>query len=469
MTTVYVYLWFDIEDYVTRETDDLPLIALKILEKYKVPATCKMVAEKVRELEENGRNDVISAIGRFDVGFHTNTHSQHPTLYEYVANLDLLSGAEEFVAREKVGVEKIEQTFSRHPSCFGHGGPTWAPHVYPALAKLKIPIYLDETSILNVNNQPYWYCGVLNLNGANKNCIRFDYTFEREDGLRVLKRKFKSIHDRLERNGGGAVSVLYHLHTFINKKYWDKINFANGKNTPKTEYKRPPAQPLEITQRAWQNFEEFVRYMRSFESVRFITATNAIKIYRQSCLRLDSTQLRQVATHFRNSSDYMRLQDTFMSPAEAFYTITKAIVNCNETTIGPVEVKEPLGPMAPFRSVGKRSLRTIDFIAAARITLEWINCKNYLPTSIKVGDYAELNPQDFLATACRMLLLARSEKSLPKEIIKSTGKLPNQKYIHPAKFRKACRWIVLPTGFKAPKILEQINLQAWTLKPAMHD
>jgi len=466
MPPIYVYLWFDIEDYITKESDDLPFIALNILGKYGIPATCKLVAEKIRVLEERGRTDVLSTINRFDVGFHMDTHSQHPTLYEYLANLDVLSGADEFIAHEKVGVEKIKQTFSRNPSCFGHGGPTWAPHVYPALAKLEIPMYLDETSILNVKNQPYWYCGVLNLNGANENCIRFDNTFGKEDGLLVLKRRFKKIHDRLQ-SKGGAISVLYHLHTFINAKYWDKLNFANGKNIPRSKYKRPPAQPEEITQRAWKNFEEFVRYMHSFKNVKFITATDSLKIYRQSPLKLNRTRLLQVARHFRNSSNYMKLGKAYMSPAEAFYAVTRAIANHDEFIPEGLEMKEPLGPMAPFQSIGKKRLKVVDFVAAARTTLEWINRENCLPTTITVAHYATLNPHDFLSTACRLLLNVHTRKSLPEEINRSIAKPPNQKYISPSKFRKACRWIVLPHGFKAPKILEQIRLQAWTLKPAI--
>jgi hypothetical protein len=66
-----------------------------------------------------------------------------------------------------------------------------------------------------------------------------------------------------------------------------------------------------------------------------------------------------------------------------------------------------------------------------------------------------------------MLLIVSTGKPLPEEIIRLTGKPPNQKYISPSKFRKACRWIVLPRDFKAPKIVEQIKLQAWTLKSAI--
>ena len=141
--TVYVYLWFDIEDYVTRESDGLVLKALEILRKYRIPVTCKVVAEKARALLANGRRDVIDAISGCDVGYHTNTHSRHPTVYEYIAKKNVLEGAEDFYAREGAGLELVKRTFKTAPSCFGHPGKSWAPHYYPALKRMGIPLYLD--------------------------------------------------------------------------------------------------------------------------------------------------------------------------------------------------------------------------------------------------------------------------------------------------------------------------------------
>jgi hypothetical protein len=468
MGSVYVYIWFDIEDYVTKESDDLPLIAFDILAKYHVPVTCKIVAEKIRRLEENRRSDVISAISSYDVGYHLDTHSQHPTLYEYLKDLDVLSGSDEFLIRERKGLEKLEQTFSRVPSCFGHGGPTWAPHPYPALQKMNIHVYLDETPILNLNNQPYWYCGILSLNGANQNYICFDYTFEKKNELKILKQKFKKIHDRLKRDGGGAVSILFHLHTAINRKFWDEVNFAEGKNTPKEEYKRPPAQTIEMTRRAWADFDELIRYVSSFDDVKFITATDAARIYHREKQSLTPQELRKVVQHFSASSNYLQIDNGFLSPSEGFYAVISSLSDpVPSSLIKQVTFREPLGPMAPFRSVGRRRLVTEDFIKAVRRTRKLLDRETCLPTSIDIGDYARLNPHDFLATASRLLQLVMSGKRLPKLINRSTGKPPNLQYINSAEFKKACKWKVLPHNFRSPKILEQIQLQAWTLRPAI--
>src|ERR1700722_5652482 len=111
--SVDVYIWFDIEDYVTEESDDLPITALSILEKYKAKATCKMVAEKVRALLERKRTDVISAIARHNEGYHLDKPSRHPVVYEYLADLDVIEGAREFERREQRGLDLVEKVFSR--------------------------------------------------------------------------------------------------------------------------------------------------------------------------------------------------------------------------------------------------------------------------------------------------------------------------------------------------------------------
>jgi hypothetical protein len=468
MRNVYVYLWFDIEDYITKESHELPLTAFRILKKYHVPVTCKVVAEKVRALQENGRDDVIKAISEYDVGYHLDTHSKHPTLYEYLADLNVRSGTKEFLARENDGYMFVEQVFGRKPSCFGHPGPTWAPQVYPALSQLGIPVYLDESAILNLDNEPYWYCGLLNLNGANRNFIVFDYTFEDPNGIRVLRRKFKRICENLRNREGGAVSILFHLHTSINRKFWDEVNFGYGENKEKEEYERPPSQTHETTERAWSNFEELISYISQFEHVKFITASEALKIYETTVPRVEKSQMLSVAKHFRSSTDFLENQSQILSSSECFYVIVKALKE--SASIGKipeqVETVEPLGPLAPFRSQGRQKLRTTDLMDAASSTLEVLSQEGYIPTSIKIGDYAVLSPEDFLATASTLLFKILTKKNVPAELYVSKAKPPNARYISAANFRKACKWKVLPRNFQAPKILEQIKLQAWTLKPA---
>lgn len=464
---IYAYVWFDIEDYVTVESDSLPLKAFAILERHGVPVTCKLVAEKARALAEHGRKDVIAAIAERDVGYHLDTHSRHPTVYEYLGDADILEGAEQFYSRERDGLAWVERAFSVEASCFGHPGPAWAPHVYPALRRMGIPVYLDETAILNLGGGPYWYCGVLNLNGANENFILFDYSFEDPGGLARLKDRFSEVHDRLERNGG-AISILFHLHTAINTRFWDEVNFGGGNNRDKKDYVRPGAQPAEVTERAWRDFDEFMGHVASPGDVHFITARDAPALYRRDEVNVSRQQLADLLERVTPDLMHVTYGEEFLSPAEVFYLVTANLSTFAESGRLPELLRpaEPYGPLAELASTGSGTVRSSEILDRCREVFRQLNEKNTIPSSVRFLR-GELSPCDFLLTASAVLKRVLTGGELPAEVGAVHGRLAETKYVDDEAFRKACQWKVLPEGFTAPKILQQIKLQTWTLRPAV--
>ena len=468
--TVYVYLWFDIEDYVTKESDGLVLKALEILRKYRIPVTCKVVAEKARTLLANGRTDVIDAVSRCDVGYHTNTHSRHPTVYEYIAKKNVLEGAEDFYAREYAGLQLVKRTFKTELSCFGHPGKSWAPHYYPALKKMGIPVYLDETPILDTNGAPYWHCGILNLNATTANFILFDRTFEEANGIFKVKAQFKRMHDHLKATGG-VVSILFHLHTAINKKFWDEVNFGRGKNRSPREYIRPPAQPSHVTDRAWRDFEEFARYISSFEDVRFITARDAVEMYRRpSPVEVDLEALKVLAKGSRRRIDVVQVGGYTFSPAQVFSAVAVALREYKETGRVPsrLMVREPLGPLEPWTSefrADKRIPKQL-FLEACAWVADSVEAEGYMPSHVDIARGARLAPADFLSTASSVLANFLLTGLMPDDVRLAKGTFLGTRYVSEEGFRFACKWSVLPPRFRAPLVLDQIKLQTWTLVPA---
>jgi hypothetical protein len=473
---IYAYIWFDVEDYVTPETNDVPLQAIKILKKYNIPVTTKMVAEKVRFMKKQNRGDVISAIKNFcDVGFHTDTHSRHPIVFEYISDLDVVKGAKEIERRERPGLKEVKNTFGYVPSCFGHAGTQWAPHYYPYLRKNGINVYLDSTDLVNIDDSPYWYCGVLSLNNTDKNFIRFDRSFEDPEGSEKLKKRFQDIHDRLQKSGGGAISILWHPHTGINKVYWDALNFSNGQNTPEGNYIQPEQYPLETKERALQDFESLIKFGSSFKDVRFISATDSLKIYRRDLdIVLDVSGIRKIASALSRSDEisYMKLGDEYISPSQEFCALVNFAASYSKSRRIPkrIATSEPLGPMSPFSSkVKSTDLLIGDLLLAAEKVSRFIALKGFMPSSIKVGSSTVLEPSDFLSTLARLILMLLSKKRSPSDLValRRARMISSEKYVNDSAFNTACKWAILPRDFNAPKILEQAKLQIWTLVPAI--
>ena len=93
---VYVVLWFDTEDYIEPAADDAALRIANDLSALGVRATFKVVGEKARVLEGRGRRDVIAALAKHAIGYHSDWHSVHPTPAEYLVRMGFLEGALEF-------------------------------------------------------------------------------------------------------------------------------------------------------------------------------------------------------------------------------------------------------------------------------------------------------------------------------------------------------------------------------------
>src|SRR5580704_6476344 len=136
---VYVVLWFDTEDYIEPAADDAALRVATDLDKLGVRATFKVVGEKARVLEARGRFDVIRALGRHDIGYHSNFHSIQPTPALYLRDMGWLDGAAEFERRERPGLADLQRIFGITPSCYGQPGSSWAPQTFRALLRFGIP------------------------------------------------------------------------------------------------------------------------------------------------------------------------------------------------------------------------------------------------------------------------------------------------------------------------------------------
>src|SRR6266536_5768571 len=100
---IYVTLWFDTEDYILPQSDDAAKRLAETLTRLGVRATFKVVGEKARTLERRGRHDVIAALKKHDLGFHSDFHSVHPTPSEYLADCGFIDGVAEFARREGDG------------------------------------------------------------------------------------------------------------------------------------------------------------------------------------------------------------------------------------------------------------------------------------------------------------------------------------------------------------------------------
>ena len=434
---VYYLLWFDTEDYVDPASDDAALRLATTLEKMGVRATFKVVGEKARVLEKRNRRDVIGALARHDIGYHTNTHSIPPAPAAYQRILHPLEAVEEFTRREETGLRDVQRIFGVLPSCYGQPGDSWGPAANVALRRWGVPVYMDDGGQVGLNGQPFWLGGMLYVFNLKGYTLRPD--INKPETLAATNAKFDEMVGALRAKGGGVIQTYFHPTEFSATEFWDAVNFLHGRYTAPGEYKMPSRRSPESAEHAYRTIFDFVRHVQANPNVRIVTARQLPLLFQDPVQALSVADARR---QFRNSID---IQGGY-SAADQLLAL-----------LG-MEARYVDGPVARgVTTVAGASVSRVLFDRAKADAIGYIEAHQRLPHSIWAGS-ERLSLPDFAAT------LAGDDGSGQAVQVRK-GQTAFERYVA-ADSDKNYGWVIHQEGFTAPELLEQARLQAWTLKPA---
>jgi len=440
---VYVVLWFDTEDYIEPASDDAALRIATDLTAEGVHATFKVVGEKARVLESRGRRDVIEALSKHAIGYHSNWHSVHPTPSEYLAPLGFLEGVEEFDRRESAGVADVKRVFGTQPVCYGQPGSSWGPQSNPALRKLGISVYLDEGDQVGLDEQPFWYGGLLHVFHMGRNQFRAELDKGSED--KASYAVFDAAVESLAAKGGGVISIYYHPTEFVTTEFWDAGNFSHGANPGREAWVKPHRRTAAESERCYGVLRHFVQHMKSQADVRFVTAKDLSGIYRNGTPQ--AVDSKAIARQLREKIVFADMQGQTLSPADMLVALlgldpqfvdgpsADGATTCSKSSI-------------PIEAFNRTKLDTADFVLRT----------HRLPNVVFVGAET-LSLADFAATLAGSVL----DPGKPVAVIR--GQIGFESYFA-SDPQKPFNWVIHPQGFSGAHLLELGRLQGWTLKPA---
>lgn len=465
---IYVTLWFDTEDYILPQSDDAAKRVAEMLTRLGIKATFKVVGEKARVLEQRGRKDVIAALKKHEIGYHSNYHSIHPTPAEYLQNAEWDEGVAEFYRREISGVKDLQRIFGQTPSCYGQPGSSWGPQSYPALKQMGINVYLDESDHVGIDEQPFYYGGMLNIFKMRSNVCRMELFGE--NNLANGKAKFLAAYEKLKATGGGTISIYYHPCEWVHREFWDGVNFSRGANPPRSEWKLPKARTKEETDKAFQDFEKYVKFIKAQAGVQYVTAGGLEKLYEDSALRRQYGQpeIIQLARAIQKEITFHQVDDFILSASDAFQLLTEVALTKSSN---PVELKPLLGPAQAFISpIGVSRPATVKreaFYETVREVSAYCKTNKRMPSSVWIGSIA-ISPADYLATIAYEVERGYLSVAVLDGgyVTLRSGNFTADKYVADDD-PKIFNWVIHPEGFHAPKLMELAKLQAWTLKPAV--
>src|SRR5262245_26795828 len=466
---VYVTLWFDTEDYILPQSDDSAKRLAETLTRLGIQATFKIVGEKARTLERRGRKDVIAALKKHEIGYHSNTHSQQPTIAVYLQNTGWEDGAAEFYRREVQGVRDIERIFGVTPSCYGQPGAAWASQTFPALKRMGIGMYLDESDHVGIDDQPFYYGGMLNVFKMRSNLARME--LKGGDSLTDGKAKFQAAYNKLRTQGGGTISIYYHPCEWVHSEFWDAVNFRRGANPPRNEWKMPGTRPATETEAAFNDIVEYVTFIKRQPGVRFVTATELMKLYTDGALIHNFTldEILTIAQWVQKEITFMKMSGFTLSPADSFSLLTEAYISLLNEENKPTKLNPVYGPTHQFEpAAGSGKLTTKkreEFNDSVLQVSQFCRTHGRMPDEIWIGA-SSISPQDYLATLGAVIEGWKNANDFLSDIALRQGKYTADRFVAEDSPR-LWGWVIFPEGFHAPKIMELARLQAWTLKPAI--
>ncbi len=331
----------DTEDYVHPAPDDAALRIAQDLERQGVRATFKVVGEKARALEKRGRYDVIRALSHHDIGYHSNLHSGQPTPALYLKDMGWLEGAAEFQRREEPGVLDIRRVFGVPPSCYGQPGSSWGPQTYPALLRMGIPVYLDEATQVGVDEQTFWFGGMLNVFNMGRYLIRPD--LDDSSKLPATLASFDRDVAELQAHAGGVISTYFHPTEFISVKFWDAVNFLHGANPERGDWKLQPLRTRDDAERRYGILSQYVEHAKKM-GVQFITARELPQLYKSA---------HAAGVHRTRLAAHLAARQTFLT-LEGLHLLPTRCLRCSEWIgvmwTGHRRAAEPQSPEQTFRA-----------------------------------------------------------------------------------------------------------------------
>jgi len=457
--TVFVIFQLDTEDFITPETDDILLDLTRIFNKYGIRGSFAIVGEKARKLLERKRFDIIDALKTQDIAYQSNFHSVHPTISEYILDKDWNEGINEFIKREKQGLEDLENIFGIKASAFIQPGGSWAPQAVCAVNKLSIRVYADGI----FEEQPIWYCNEIAIRGSVSYNAVLSGT---EEHFTQIKSKFEKKYNELK-SKGGVIVVILHPCMFKTKEFWDSINYARGKNP--TKLLPAPIVSDEEYKMKLLEFERFVKFILGHKDVKVITYRDLPEIIEKTPEKISIDKIYVFAEKMIEKLSYHIVDGLILSASEIFGVIVDFLSEyyINKCFPSNVKIRKLLGPLISPSQTNETYVSTKSVFNAVLNVKEFLDKNNYIPNSIVIDD-KPIDAGSFLRTISKMLLDIRDGKSLPsKTKIAPASKIPHIDGIDIAdRIKRNWKWIILPENFYSEKIIEYSLLQLWTWKPA---
>ncbi len=268
------------------------------------------------------------------------------------------------------------------------------------------------------------------------------------------------------------MSIYYHPCEFVHKEFWDGVNFRKGANPPREEWKLPPMKTSEESQVSYRIFNDYIRFIKRFADVRFVTASEAARLYRDRARgrRFDADALAAVAAAVSEDVTFQAHRDCTLSAGEVLALLNEYVA-ARVAGRKPEHLELTAGPLGPS---GREPLLmeavTTDASQFGRTALDvadYLRKEGRVPTAVWLGS-TPVPPETYLRALARVAADLLAGKEMPAKIEMNSARLAAAAHVAEDN-PKLWGWVIFPPNFRAPALMKLARQQAWTLKPALLD
>ncbi len=465
---MFVTVAFDVEDLVHPDSDDVARDIADVLADDGLVASLCVVGEKARLWERRGRRDAIAAAAKHDVGLHTNMHSIHPTVSEYLADKGWADGVAEAQRREGSGAQDIARIFGAYPAYWGTPGSSWAPQIPGATRLLGIAANIYSHAILEPAGA-CWFAGQLcyasgiHLHGL-EDCYGNDAAFEAQRPALLAE------VERLAESGASSLNLFGgHPTRFRYTQFWDATNFSRGQNTAPQDYRPAPRKDDSTYATGLRNLRALLDSVRRLPGV---TMTSVRALNHRYALENGPLGWQPVLSLAQSvaDSDTIRTDDPVASPAQALDVFARALLRLDGGAPPPAHLmlRTVRGPTAaPAALTAPLSLPQAEVTALCRALVAAVDATGHLPTALSAGG-VPVGPGPLLKVLAAALVGA------------ARGVAPDRLSVRPGAEEPAVAAALVENLYGAlpgwpPHVADlrldllalHTRLQSWSLKPAV--
>lgn len=335
LLSVNGFIRFDVEDFLTPESDQALHDMIGAMRKRGLPGSYGIVGKKAEALYKRGRQDILDLLKEEpSLGFHSLSHSEHPTLAEEMAAYSYEDGLSRFMAREAAGVEMVTRRI-KAPSYFTQPGGNWIPQALEGLPALGMDTFFTDSFNSYVIDlpHPYWYGDVLHLSFpvVNPRPFGLGLPHNRLEAVSLID-QWQSTHD------SGSFMVMLHPTELVTHEFWDAVNFSGGKTA--TPLKPAPLRSLEEQRQALESFREYLGEIQHLPVNWQDVASLKARIQEPELVTVERSELFPAVV--REGLGPMSLSRGYLSAAEALFAMCLFELNPTWSQVQVPNVKAPV-------------------------------------------------------------------------------------------------------------------------------